>query len=252
VAGAASRASARPLVTATGIPGFRLRLRRAIARAVISAMVHSCLRVRVEGLEHLPAGPAVLCFNHLSWLDPMVMLAGLPRHPPLFIFGPKETDMSRGARNRLMSWTGMAVPFRPDRRDMAAAARHAGAVLASGAYLAIAGEGTIHAGEANLLPLQEGAAFLAIRAGVPLVPVAVNGTSWVAFGRRIRIRIGEMVAVGDHAARADISDVTVAAESSLRALVRDYPDPTPPGRFWRWVSELFNEWPEGHRPGPQA
>ena len=160
--------------------------------------------------------------------------------------------MSRGARNRLMSWTGMAVPFRPDRRDMAAAARHAGAVLASGAHLAIAGEGTIHAGEANLLPLQDGAAFLAIRAGVPLVPVAVNGTSWVAFGRRVRIRIGPAIPAPDRAARTEVADVTAAAEASLRDLVRGYPDPPVPGRFWRWVSELFNEWPEGRRPEARA
>ena len=43
-------------------------------------------------------------------------------------------------------------------------------------------------------PLDEGAAFFALRSGVPLVPVAINGTSWLAFGRRIRVRVGEPIA----------------------------------------------------------
>ncbi len=48
-------------------------------------------------------------------------------------------------------------------------------------------------GRRELLPLNEGAAFFALRSGVPLVPVAINGTSWLAFGRRIRVRIGEPI-----------------------------------------------------------
>ena len=31
-------------------------------------------------------------------------------------------------------------------------------------------------------------------------------------------------------------------------MVADFPDPPPPGRFGRWLTELFNDWPEGARP----
>ena len=40
-------------------------------------------------------------------------------------------------------------------------------------------------------PLSDGVAFFALRAGVPVVPVAINGTSWLGFGRRVRVRVGE-------------------------------------------------------------
>ena len=59
--------------------------------------------------------------------------------------------------------------------------------------VAIAGEGRIHARESELLPLSEGAAYFALRSGVPLVPIAINGTSWLRFGGRVRIRVGEPI-----------------------------------------------------------
>jgi len=65
-----------------------------------------------------------------------------------------------------------------------------GAVIATGAVVAIAGEGRIHARESELLPLSEGAAYFALRSGIPLVPIAINGTSWLRFSGRVRVRVG--------------------------------------------------------------
>ena len=55
-------------------------------------------------------------------------------------------------------------------------------------------------GERDLLPLSEGAAYFALRSGVPLVPIAINGTSWLRFGSRVRVRVGEPLAA-DRTAR---------------------------------------------------
>ena len=151
---------------------------------------------RLEGRERLPAGPAIYCFNHLSWADPFMLMAILPFRPRLFFFGPKEEDMRVGGRNRLMAWTGTAIPYKPGKNDLLEATRRVGGGRSTtGGVVAIAGEGRIHAGESDLLPLSEGAAYFALRSGVPLVPIAINGTSWLRFGGRVRVRVGEPIAV---------------------------------------------------------
>ena len=93
-----------------------------------------------------------------------------------------------------MTWTWATVPYRPGKNDLLEATRRVSAVLASGGVLAIAGEGRIHASEHELLPLEEGPAYFALRSGVPLVPIAISGTSWLRFGRRVRVAVGEPLA----------------------------------------------------------
>jgi 1-acyl-sn-glycerol-3-phosphate acyltransferase len=229
--------------------GLRSRLRYRVTRAVSAILVRAVFRLRVEGRERLPVGPAVLVFNHLNWADPFVVMAALPWFPRLSFFGPKEEDMRVGTRNRLMAWSGAAIPYRPAKDDLLDATRRVAAVLRGGEWLAIAGEGRIHAGERDLLPLSDGPAFFALRVGVPLVPVAVNGTSWLGVGRRVRVRVGEPIPVGGRANREAVDGLTSAASAALLALVADASEPGPPGPFGRWLTERFNDWPEGRRPG---
>ena len=225
-------------------PAARARL----AWVVASVLVHAWSRLRVEGRERLPAGSCVLCFNHLSWVDPIVLIAALPGPPQLYLFGPKEADMSVGFRNRLMRWAGNAVPYQPDKRDLVEAVRRVQAIMVAGGTLAVAGEGQIHVGESIIPPLNEGAAFFALRAGVPVVPVAINGTNWLGFGRRVRVRIGDPIDPAGFDRRRGAPELTAEVRESLQALVADFPDRPPPGRFGRWLTEVFNDWPEGSRP----
>lgn len=220
-----------------------------VTALVVRSLVGSYLRVRVEGRDRLPVGPAVLCFSHQNWADPFILIAALPLRPRLFFFGPKEEEMRRGVRNRLISWSGMAVPYRPAKDDLLGATRRAAAVLAAGGRLAVAGEGRIHAGERVILPLSEGCAWFALRAGVPVVPVAISGTGWLAFGRTVRVRIRKPILPGGRATRERVDELTGRLARSLETLVADVPDRPPPGPFGRWLTELFNEWPEGARPG---
>jgi hypothetical protein len=45
-----------------------------------------------------------------------------------------------------------------------------------------------------------------------------------------------------------VERLTAGTAEALRRLVADYPDPPPPGPVGRWLTELFNDWPEGRRP----
>jgi 1-acyl-sn-glycerol-3-phosphate acyltransferase len=236
-----------------GLPGpaiapWRKTLRYWIARIVASAVIRLYVRPHVEGRERLPRGPAVYCFNHLNWTDPFMLMGTLPMRPRLYFFGPKEEDMRTGGRNRLMMWTGSAVPYKPGKNDLLAATRTVQAVFSAGGVLAIAGEGRIHARESELLPLNEGPAYFALRARVPIVPIAINGTSWLHLGAPVRIRIGEPIVADQRPTRESVSELTQRTWAALHDLVADYPDVRRPGRVGVWLTELFNDW-KGARPG---
>jgi 1-acyl-sn-glycerol-3-phosphate acyltransferase len=231
------------------LAAWRRSLRYWLSRVVVVGLVGVYVRLTIEGRDRVPPGPVLYCFNHLSWTDPFVVIAALPRRPRLFIFGPATEDMRVGTRNRVMAWTGTAVPFRPGRRGLRDAVRTVEAIFAAGSSLAIAGEGRIHVREADLLPLDEGGAFLALRAGVPLVPVAINGTSWLRFRRRVRVRIGAPVPAGDldPARRDAVPELNRRLWLALHALVEDHPDLAPTRGFGGWLSGRFNDWLEGSR-----
>lgn len=224
------------------------RLRYWLTTVTLRLLVAAWLRVRVEGLDRLPPGPSLVCFNHQSWADPFVLVAALPARPDLLFFGPGEADMRVGRKNRLIALSRRAVPFRPARDDLLDTTRRVQAVLDRGARLAIAPEGRIHAGERVVLPLDDGAAFFALRAGVPIVPVALNGMGWIRFGGTVRVRVGEPIPVTGRPSRAATSALSAATREALLDLVADARDGRPPGRLGRWLTEAFQDWPEGSRP----
>lgn len=231
----------------SAISPWRQTVRYWVSRIVVSLVTGAYLRVRIEDRGRLPVGPAIYCFNHLGWSDPFVLMAVLPLRPRLYFFGPKEEDMRAGGRNRVMGWTGTPIPYKPGKDDLLRATRRVSAVLAAGGVVAIAGEGRIHADESELWPLNDGAAYFALRARVPIVPVAINGTSWLRFGGHVTVRVGEPLPSLGRANREAVDDLTWRTSAALHAMVRDAPDLALPGRFGRWLTEAFNEWPEGSR-----
>ena len=244
----AERARPRPRnLPRAELSPFQRAFRHWFSRTVAALLMKSWFRITMVGRDRIPAEPAMYVFNHLGWTDPLVLLASFPSRPRLHFFGPKEVDLRKGVRNRFMWWTTIPVPFSPHKDDLLTSVRQAQAVFDMGASLAISAEGRIHVHEGDLLPFEEGAAYLALRAGVPIVPVAITGTSWAHFRGRVLVRIGEPIPTGARPTRRAVARYTALTWHRLRAMVADDRDLPVPGPIERWFTDLINDWGPGGR-----
>jgi 1-acyl-sn-glycerol-3-phosphate acyltransferase len=221
------------------------RLKRLYIRFCLRLWIRWYLRVRLIGLGNLPTGTAyLLCFSHPNWIDPFLLAGFWPDKPHVFIFGPREEAMTVGWRNRLITWSGIAVPFKPSKADLLDTTRRAMSVLKRGDVLAIAGEGRLSDREGAIVPLQDGAAFLALRAGVPIVPLAIIGTRWLHFGKKVTLKTGAPIEVeGLPPNRQGVATLTSRIQERMDRLLEGVEEDPPPGPFGRWVTDLFNERP---------
>jgi 1-acyl-sn-glycerol-3-phosphate acyltransferase len=232
----------RPSIQVDRLPAWRRALRYDLARGLIGSLLRCYLRPRVTGLDRLPGSPYVLCFNHLSWIDPFVLMATWPRRPRLYVYGPREADMRVGARNRVIAWLGTAVPFNPGKTNLLESTRRAMAVLAAGHALGIAGEGGLSDREGVVLRLNDGAAYFALRAGAPLVPVGIVGTRWLRFGKRIQVMVGEPISTaGLRADRETVNELTERLQAALPALLPGPYEHDPPGPLGRFMTDVFTD-----------
>ncbi len=132
-------------------------------------------RTRLIGVENIPKTGAVLAGNHVSYMDPVLLWASLRQ--PVYFMAKVELW-----QNRFLAWALPRLRAFPVNRGEAdrTAISTATDVLKAGGYVGIFPEGTRSADGAESLGLpQGGAAFIAFRAGVPVVPVAFAGTEKV-------------------------------------------------------------------------
>jgi 1-acyl-sn-glycerol-3-phosphate acyltransferase len=193
---------------------------------ILRAYFRGVLRVRVEGLQHLPRrGGAVLCSNHFSWVDPLLLGAALPRH--LFYMTKAEAFASPAASAVLRSVGAFPVHrHRADRR----AIRQALGLLGAGRVVAVFPEGT-RSRDGQLGPAQPGAALVALWSGKCVVPVAICGRYSPG---RLTVRIGkpfELRLPGDR--KPSPADLQMVAEEQIMGAVRNLLREAPPSRGQR-------------------
>ncbi len=180
------------------------RLMRVFARELMKLLTNLCLRLEVEGAEYLAdKGPLIIAINHLGDADAAVLLSSLPA-PPDAIGKIELYDLP--VLGRLLDWYGIIWLHRglPDKRALRAALDG----LREGRIILIAPEGryTLVGG---LEEGRGGAAFLAYKAGVPVLPVVMTGTEnphvYGNLRRRRRadvtLRIGKPFKLVNHADR---------------------------------------------------
>ena len=127
-----------------------------------------------------PAGPIVVAANHYSHVDPV--LASMTVDRPIRYLALDELYGNSRFFDRLTLWLG-AIPVSRTRAPLGAL-RLALTELAAGGTVGLFPEGVRVWAWGEAVP-KRGAAWLARRAGVPLVPVALAGTDLV-MGRGAR------------------------------------------------------------------
>jgi 1-acyl-sn-glycerol-3-phosphate acyltransferase len=150
------------------------RLIRAARTWARSLLAIGGVRVQVEGLDQLsPGGSYVLIANHLSYMDTPVVLANIPVQ---FRFLAKKGLFQIPFLGTHLSQAGhIPVPREDPRASVRTMQLAAETVQSRKVSLLIFPEGG-RSHDGVLQPFKEGAAYIAIRAGVPAVPVAIIGT----------------------------------------------------------------------------
>lgn len=155
----------------TGAGPWNRGLYRLVRFLVGDLVLRPYFRLGVRGLEHLPkSGAVILAPNHCSLLDPLVLQSALPRRIVFLM------TLAWYRRRLLRPFFELmrAIAVRDDGGNRGAL-NAAAAALDQGAAVGIFPEGRISA-DGTLRGFQTGAAVLAIKQRVPVVPVRIVGT----------------------------------------------------------------------------
>lgn len=163
-----------------------------MTRALLGPVVEKYFHVTCTGMQYIPrTGGVVLACNHLSNLDPVLLGAVCPRQ----ISYLAKIELFRvPLLGRLIRHYG-AIPLRRSASDPDAM-RLAERVLEQHQLLALFPEGT-RSRDGQLKPFRFGAARLALKYNVPLVPAAIIGTERaMPSGHKVPQRVPVGIAFG--------------------------------------------------------
>lgn len=130
------------------------------------------VRIRVEGLENLPAGASIVVANHISYLDGPMMLLALP---PRFSFVVKAEASKVPVIALLLRRMGCTFVTRNSAREGSRDTRQLMRSLQVGRSLGFFPEGHIQR-QPGLQNFRLGAFLIAAHCGVPVVPAVIRGT----------------------------------------------------------------------------
>lgn len=159
-------------------------------RNVMRAVVRLLFSVRCEGKEQIPAfGELVLCCNHQSLWDPILLAAPCGRQ--IHYMAKSELFLQHGILfEKLLRALG-AFPVKRNQADLGAV-RHSLELLKAGEIVGIFPQGgCVQAG----LPFasKSGAVRIAAHSGAPILPAAIRWTGRFGPRRRVELRFGEVI-----------------------------------------------------------
>ncbi len=146
----------------------------------------SGVKVRVEGLENIPQGTAIYCANHQSAADIPILLVHLPVH---FRFLAKRSLFNLPFLGWHLSRSGHISVDRGQPKKTFKSYDQAADRIRSGVPVVLFPEGT-RSRDGRLRAFKGGSFYLAIQAGVPVVPITLNGTRHVHEPDTFHVRSG--------------------------------------------------------------
>ncbi len=148
----------------------------------------SGIRVRVEGLDNLPRGTVIFCVNHPSAADIPILLACLPVQ---FRFLAKRELFQLPFLGWFLRRAGHIAVERSRPHEARQSFEEAAQRIRQGTPVVLFPEGHRSRSAGEMLPFKTGSFHLAIRAGVPIVPVTLNGTRHVHEPDTLHMRSGQ-------------------------------------------------------------
>jgi 1-acyl-sn-glycerol-3-phosphate acyltransferase len=207
--------------------GPRANVPYRLVRLIGVPLLSLYFRFDVEGRENLPrpgGGNYVVIANHLNWLDEFTLLYLFPLEPRLHFLADPTILVTRHFQWWLVRTTGGYVPVVRDRKGDRTLFEHVDRCLAVGGAVALFPEANYGPKEGELLPFHKGFAHFAIKAAVPVVPVALSGTKDLWLRKRIKVVVGDAIPT----AGQDPTALTELAFARMKAMLPAYVEP--PGR----------------------
>lgn len=146
------------------------------------------IRIRIEGLDNIPAGVCIFASNHVSTVDPPAQFPSIPRRVSILA---KKQVFRIPVLNKAMRLAKFVPVDREDREAAAGSVDLAVKYLKEGLSFFVYPEGT-RSRDGRLKPFKKGTFVMAIQAGVPIVPVALIGTQHLMRKGEWMIRPGEI------------------------------------------------------------
>ena len=195
-----------------------------LIRFLVVAICRTYCRMNVSGKENIPqTGPFILAPVHRSYIDTPIA-SGCTRRRMRFM--GKDSMWKRQPLNWMLSALG-AFPVTRGSADREAIMR-AIQVLKSGEPLVLFPEGERKSGPV-VQPLMDGAAYVACKAGVSIIPVGIGGSERVMgkgakfiYPRKLVVIIGKPIpvpaSVDGRMPRSAVKEVTTQLHEQLQQL----------------------------------
>ncbi len=164
----------------------------------------------------------IIVSNHQSLLDPLLLMAYIPRR---ITFLAAAYLFRIPVLNILLPVAG-AIPIKCEKGDFASFKRVL-RILEGGGVVAIFPEGGVSS-DGRLRPFKPGWAYLALKSGAPVLPVAVIGTrdvlpvgTFVPRRGRIELRVGESVTMQKkgRVRQEDFNELNILIEDRIKSLL---------------------------------
>ncbi len=146
------------------------------------------VNVTVSGSELLPDGPVIFMSNHQSNFDILSLLAAMPRR---FYWIAKKELFEIPLFGHTMRRGGYIPLDRSDGRKALQSLDEAAATIRQGKSVVLFPEGT-RTTDGKLLPFKRGGFILARKAGVPVIPVTINGSGRINPANQVRLYSGDI------------------------------------------------------------
>jgi 1-acyl-sn-glycerol-3-phosphate acyltransferase len=195
--------------------------------AIIGGFCRLFFGLRVEGVERIPrSGAFIVVANHCSNLDPPMLGWATGHQVGRIVHFMAKIEMRRWP---VIGWlaTQSGVYFVRRGEGDRAAQRFSLEALADGRPIAVFPEGT-RSRDGRMRDFKDGAAYLALRSGAPVLPVGISGSQGMFPGRsrlphrtRVTIRIGEPISLSAGTSGRVDRDLLATATARLRAAVAE-------------------------------